>query len=771
VLNRRSPEARRPDGSFSGGCRSVRLPGPRQDGAYSRAAMNPSSNSRLAALLMLIGAASACTDHSSPPEPRGVVQDQLREAFETANEVAVIVNFREPSHPGLAQDRARHRATIRQVRDSVLSAAHQGFTVNRQYEYVPAIAGRLTRTALESLAQDPNVSLIQLDETGHGALKVSVPAIGGDVAKTTYNVTGKGVTVAVLDTGANSSHPDLRNSIAATQHCFTHSACPPNNASEGTSAEDDHGHGSHVSGIITSDGAVAGVGFAPGAEIIAVKIDDSNDSGYVSDWVAGLDWVYSNLSALQAKVVNLSICSTQLYGPGACDSGQPALAKSVTNLINAGVTIFAASGNDGSSTQLTAPACLTGVIAVGATYKSDQGRQPASGTYSGQFGSSFGNCSDTSTTFDKVACFTNSNSRLDLLAPGAGIVSDLLGSQTGAYWGTSQASPTAAGVAALMLECNPNLTPANVKDILIRTGVTVTDPKNSLGFPSIRADAAVKEACASRGGATSVGGNTSIGSTAITGGRAGTGGTQASGGTGGTLGGAGGTRAISGGASNVPVSGGKSSTGGISGALSATGGTSSNTGGNVGTGASQPASGASSVATTATGGARVATGGTSGATGGVQGAMNGGSTSSFGGQANLAGNSAMGGQPASAAGTSAVAGVAATTGTSPTVVTANGEANVSAGCSCGIVGVPASSQSNPPEYWAVLIGLVLSGRRRKARRTARGCGWDDSKARYDKWHKDTVLARHVEWQFVKGISPPTAPSARVLCPPARVRSV
>ena len=141
----------------------------------------------------------------------------------------------------------------------------------RRFEHVPAVAGNLSRRALDALARDPNVSFIQVDGAGEGALTVSVPAIGADVAKTQFHVTGKGIRMAVLDTGVNATHPDLRSSVVATQHCFTRNACPPSNASEGTSAEDDHGHGSHVSGIVTSDGQVAGAGFAPDVEIVAVK--------------------------------------------------------------------------------------------------------------------------------------------------------------------------------------------------------------------------------------------------------------------------------------------------------------------------------------------------------------------------------------------------------------------------------------------------------------------------------------------------------------------
>ena len=629
---------------------------------------------------------AGCSDRNAQQglELTATIQDRLVEALGSTDEADVIVSFRESTPIKEAVDRESHRHAIRKVRDAVLASCGGGLRVTRRYDHVPAVAGRLQRSGLDVLARNPNVAFIQLDDRGHGALRVSVPAIGGDVAKSTYNVSGTGVTVAVLDTGANSSHPDLKSSISATQHCFTHAACPPNNSSESTNATDDHGHGSHVAGIITSDGTIAGLGFAQNAQVVAVKIDDSNDSGYVSDWVAGLDWIYSNLPTLKVKVVNMSICSDQLYGSAsACDSGQPALAKSINNLVNSGVAIFAASGNTGSSTQLSAPACNTGVIAVGATYKSSQGRQPQTGTYSGEFGSSFGNCADASTAFDQIACFTNSNSRLDIVAPGAAIVSDYLGTQTGTFWGTSQASPTAAGVAALMLECNPSLTPANVRDILKRTGVSVTDPKNGLSFASIRAAAAVKEACVTTGGAPSTGGSgNSGGSNAATGGNATTGGNVATGGSSG----AGGTRA---------TIGGNTATGGTNGAL---GGRTATTIQLPPTGGFASTIGGTSTNGTGTGGVAVASTGTGGvtATGGTSSIETGGSTTTLDG--------------------TRTAGGATGTGIHDTsTVQESGGSSAAASCSCRTAGSPHRMPTYVLASLAVLIGVFRQARNQRLR--------------------------------------------------------
>ncbi len=658
--------------------------------------------------IMLACSTFGCSDPPASQEPVAIVEERLLEAFATADEVAVIVNFRDPVAANLSADPAGYRRALRHVRESLLKVSLGGFVPTRQFEHVPAMAGRISRAALEALSRDPNVSFIQIDGLGHGALSVSVPAIGADVAKTEFHVTGKGVRVAVLDTGANSTHPDLKNSIIPTQHCFTQRACPPANSAEGTSAEDDHGHGSHVSGIVTSDGSIAGLGFAPDAEIVAVKINDRNDAGMVSDWVAGLDWVYGNLSTLNVKIVNMSICTDRLYSSlTECDAGEPALRRSVKNLGDAGVTLFAASGNNGSSSQVAAPACIGGVIAVGATYKSNQGRQPSSGTFSAQFGATFGNCADTTTAFDKVACFTNSSERLDLVAPGAVITSDSLGTRTQQYWGTSQASPSAAGVAALMLQCNPRLAPAQVKDILVRTGASVTDPKNGRTFPSIRAAAAVKEACSagaggSTGGAASNGGQNSGGS--------GTGGVPT------TRGGAGGS---------VPSTGGTGTGGGVTvGGRNGNGGAITTTGGSNATGGSSAATGGSS----GLGGNVNSTGGRNETGGSAEGGV-GGAEATIGG-----GGSALGGAPGSGglAGTGGLPNGLGGATSATTAVTMNGLPSSGANglvapmgssvadenaCGCRAAGRSTQSRSTAFVGFVTLLGLALAlSRRQRPRR-------------------------------------------------------
>jgi hypothetical protein len=511
-----------------------------------------------------------------------VVQQAVDETLDQRAEARVIINL--VRSPDELRDFER-RAELHRAQLNVRQRAGSGFRVIRQFNHVPAIVGMLSREALENLRRLDDVQYVQLDELGGGSLAEAVPSTGADKVRTSRGLRGKGVRVAVLDSGASTTHPAIADSLVA-QHCFTSAGCPPNDTDEGTSAEDDEDHGSNVTGIITSNGTGGlSYGYAPDSEIIAVKVLDRDGRGWVSDWVSGLEWVYDNLATNKVRLINMSLDTDSMYqSASACDLAQPAFVSVAADLNAAGVTIFASSGNAGSTDSMSAPACNTGFISVGATYDAQLGKQPNSATtYQALFGSPWPSCADATTSTTTVTCFTNTGgTRLDLLAPGAILTSAGNGTTNTNYRGTSQASPAAAGVAALMLECNPSLTPARISEILKSTGQSVRDTRTGRDYPLIRAEAAVAQACgsANTGGAAATGGTTSASS--ATGGHSsggfGTGGSgQASGGfgTGGSGGMTSAPRSNTGGQSSTAL-GGQTNVGGSGlGLGGATGGQSS----------------------------------------------------------------------------------------------------------------------------------------------------------------------------------------------------
>ena len=441
-------------------------------------------------MLALVVAFAVQASATTPPPAVSVrIDDEITRMVTTTGRARVLLLLGENDSPNIAA--AVEPAAVATLQKHFLqTVTTTEFQIYRQYQFVPGVAGTVTAAGLDNLRANPLVRAVQLDHPGGAHLQESLPAIGGDIVHNRYGITGRGVTVAVLDSGIDTDHPDLADDLMA-QHCFTNSACLPGSTNQSNSAEDENGHGTNVAGLITANGTVSGRGFAPNAKIVAVRVLDKDGSGYVADWVAGLDWVYSQLATTPVQIVNLSLGTFALY-PDNCDKEEPLLAAAIAQLRAKGVAFFASSGNQGHSTRIAAPACNSGVIAVGATYDSNVGRQPPSGTYQSFFGGSWPACSDSATTLRTITCFTNSNQQLDLLAPGAPLLSAYLNGKTALYRGTSQASPTAAGVAALLLEKRPGLRPAEVEKILKTSGSTVTNPSNGLAFPLINALAAIQ---------------------------------------------------------------------------------------------------------------------------------------------------------------------------------------------------------------------------------------------------------------------------------------
>jgi len=367
------------------------------------------------------------------------------------------------------------------AQDAVLHHLTGDYTLVARFHNIPALAIEASDEALRQLQSDPLVARIDPDSGGSGGDLESLPLIGGDKAHA-YGLTGRGVTVAILDSGVDESHPDLRDAIVDEQ-CFCRNSdgtgCCPNGKttqSGAGAAADDHGHGSNVAGIIRSAGVVAPIGVAPGVNLVVVKVLDKNNRfASTAQIVAALDWLIDNHP--EVRVINMSVGTDALFS-SYCDASASftmALAAAINTLRSGGALAFVSSGNDASSTSMAAPACVQNAISVGAVYDSNVGSVSC----------------DATTTADQITCFTNSNSTLDLVAPGAIITSDWLHGQTSNFIGTSQAAPHAAGSAALLLEARPSLTPDLLESLLKSSGKLVVDARNGVVVPRVDVGAAV----------------------------------------------------------------------------------------------------------------------------------------------------------------------------------------------------------------------------------------------------------------------------------------
>lgn len=409
---------------------------------------------------------------------------EVREALQRQSTAFVVVELGDDGMP--ADPVARRPNRIGSLQDVVLSSLSAAdFRVAARWASLPGLAGEVTAAGLASLAANPLVRRIDLDVAGGGALAESSPLVGAPSVHA-QGYTGDGVVVAVLDSGVRTSHPDLAGAVIA-EHCFCRNTlgggCCPNGSGEQSglgSARDDHGHGTNVTGIIASRGTVSPKGIAPGTSIVAVRVlDAQNRFSSTTQIISALDWLITTRP--EVKVVNMSL-GTDARFEGNCDSvtsWTSLFATAIGTLRARGTATFVSAGNDGALSTMQAPACIASALAVGAVYDSAMGAL------------SFSNCSDATTDADRVACFSNSSSALDLLAPGSRVTSTGLLTNTVTYNGTSQASPHAAGGAALIAQKRAGVTVDEIESVLESTGRPVTDHRTGSVFPRIDLGAAM----------------------------------------------------------------------------------------------------------------------------------------------------------------------------------------------------------------------------------------------------------------------------------------
>ncbi len=303
-----------------------------------------------------------------------------------------------------------------------------------------------------------------------------------------YHFFGNGVVVAVLDTGIDSRHYSLDdmddNPNTDDPKVILHLSMVPNESiSTIKPFYDTNGHGTHVAGIIAGTGApdYQYIGVAPGAKLIDVKVLASSGNGE-GEWILnGMQWCIDHKDEYNITIVNMSL------GADENTDGTDIFSLAVDEMVMAGLTVVVAAGNSGPKKgTVGTPASSRLAITVGATLKD----APIITTYSSKGPTADGRI------------------KPDVVAPGGGILSGdgIYAPMAGSldYYvekrGTSMAAPHVAGIAALLLQANPHLTPMQIKKILTDTAIKCeyTDassrPNNEEGYGLVQADAAVAEA-------------------------------------------------------------------------------------------------------------------------------------------------------------------------------------------------------------------------------------------------------------------------------------
>jgi len=282
--------------------------------------------------------------------------------------------------------------------------------------------------------------------------KIGAPQVWKMIDSNSQNVTGKGVTVAIIDTGIDYTHPDLGGCFGPSCKVISGWDFVNNDADP----MDDMGHGTHCAGIVAANGVLKGV--APGAKLYAYKVLNWAGSGSSANVIAGIeramdpnqDGDYSD----HADVISMS-----LGHYGGCGSDCVA----VQNAINAGVVVVIAAGNAGPAMgTVGAPGLTPEAITVGASCKYINQT-----IYSSGLGMYVNVCKNSLLANFSSRGTGDLSLKPEVSAPGVGIYSTYPGGNYVTMSGTSMATPHVAGAAALLLQAHPDWTPAMVKSALV----------------------------------------------------------------------------------------------------------------------------------------------------------------------------------------------------------------------------------------------------------------------------------------------------------------
>lgn len=374
-----------------------------------------------------------------------IADDEVLREMNAGNEARVIVML-------------EGSLSIEDKEDVFSTLEADDFELRSRYSTINAFSGNITRRGFEKLMKNPDVIRIYPDRRFNLTVNDTALMINATSAwqkqMNGINITGKGETVCVIDSGINYSHPALGggwgNKVIGGYDFANNDSDPM----------DDNGHGTHVAGIIASNDPVYR-GISPDASLIAIRACNAGTC-YESDFTAGIDWCVGNSASLNISVITISIGGGAYSNSSQCDP-YPA-AQSISAARGKRIIVTVASGNNLYSNAISYPACSSNATSVGSV---------------GKDGS--------------IASYSNTASILDILAPGgtfsSKIISTGLAGGFAGMSGTSMAAPHAAGAAALIHQYERLLNGLNATaeeiENLLKKGGKMTAHQNGLFFPRI----------------------------------------------------------------------------------------------------------------------------------------------------------------------------------------------------------------------------------------------------------------------------------------------
>ncbi len=378
-----------------------------------------------------------------------------------------------------------------------------GVNNGTRYYHLPMITLTARRRQIFEISRLPNVRSIYGNRTLQAMMDSSLSMTRADYVRgdselrngtTGLPLTGSNVTVAVLDTGLDSTHPDLSGRVVQNVKLADAQSANlgfgyPLNVENVPNTDQAYGHGTFVAGLVGGSGNRSGSkygGVAPGVQLVGLSAGDLNLS-YV---LAGFDYLLLRGAALNVRVLNCSFSANTVF-----DVNDP-VNVATKMLSERGVSVVFSAGNTGDGLHTLNPyAIAPWVISVGAT--NDKG-QLASFSSRGEFGHPLFRPTIVAPGVSVISLRAASAYVTGALGVAGADLSRLSPAELPFYTtasGTSFSAPQVAGAIALMLEANPQLTPASVKDILQRTATPlVSYYQHEVGAGMLNTHAAVLEA-------------------------------------------------------------------------------------------------------------------------------------------------------------------------------------------------------------------------------------------------------------------------------------
>ena len=340
--------------------------------------------------------------------------------------------------------------------DQAMLEREVDFQTQFRYWLIDSIAGTVELSRIHEIIDLPGVVFVELDGVLGIQMEEVVPVHGVDLVWQDTGYTGEGVTMAIIDTGIDGNHTALDdldddNMTDDPKIVAFYDAINNPGATNGTEIfpYDDNGHGTHCAGITAGTGApnYQHIGVAPRANLVGVKVLDGGGSGSFAAVMAGMQWTVEKRHEFNIRAASMSLGALT----GAIEwtsSEEESVNRMANEMMRAGVTLFIAAGNSGGTATIGTPGSAEDVITVGSLDK-----DTSIAIYSSQGPTEEGRVKPN-------IAFVGSSVNAPDANTGDGYV---------ALSGTSMATPGAAGVAVLMYQANPDLSPFDIRNIMQET--------------------------------------------------------------------------------------------------------------------------------------------------------------------------------------------------------------------------------------------------------------------------------------------------------------